>query len=325
MKAKGLVVLTFVLMLNCNMYSLANTDTNNEIDSINNLEYMISPEDAKDKSYWEQLPGGWKYYDCNGDIVTGYFYDKNGDFYYAEEDGYILLNKLDIWGQEYGADGRLVNTGYSGYINGAFDTKCIDLENGVNVEFSNLTELYDFIEYYGKEYNMGSQNLIFRAYKKKKLNAENEIESVTYFTNNSRNELYNRENTIKLFEENFNQGLIGETLEDKLKSACEYAKVMEYSDEYLGASMEVAITDKKGGCWHLAKIVHYLLDRENIISEVVTGKSYGVPHMWLRVKNTDGSWIYCDPTYYVNGLEEYLNIDYKIYTDNYRTNRFFTR
>lgn len=39
----------------------------------------------------------------------GYFYDKNGDIYYADIDGFLLLNKKDNFGQYFDTNGRLVN------------------------------------------------------------------------------------------------------------------------------------------------------------------------------------------------------------------------
>lgn len=321
-KSVRLLMLSTIITLGCCTITFANYK---DFVDLTTKNYNLSPEDAKEHSFWKQSPGGWQYYDCHGDLVTGYFFDARGDFYYAKEDGYILLSDKDIWNQEYGQDGRLINAGYSGYNNDYFKEKCLELESGSNVEFSTLAELYDFIEFYGKEFNVGSQSLVFRAYKKKSLNELGEVKSITYFTNNSRNTLYSRDKTMDLFNKKFTENLVGNTVKEKLKSACDSVKIIQYSDKHLGVSMETALTENKGGCWHLAKLVHLLLERDGIVSEVVTGKSYGVPHMWLRVRDENNNWIYCDPTYYVNGLEEYLSVDYKVYTDNYRTNRFFTR
>ena len=79
----------------------------------------------------------------------------------------------------------------------------------------------------------------------------------------------------------------------------------------------------EGGCWHFIKVSQFLLEREGIHHEIVTGTSYGVPHIWLRVKDESGKWIYCDPTFTASGIPGYTQINWRVYMDNYRVYRFF--
>lgn len=275
-----------------------------------------------DKVKWVEMPGGYIGYDYMGNVMTGYFFDDFGDYYYAGENGYIKTGTKDIWNQEYGSDGRLANPGYNWNVD-LYREKSIQLEAGYNVEFESLSDLYNFTEYYGKEYNLGKQTLSFKYYKKTVLNNKDKKISTKFFTNNSLNEYYNREEVITALNNKFNTPLIGNTILEKVKDACDKVKVINYSEENKSSSTLDMIGTNTGGCWHFAKVVHHLLGREGIYSEIVTGRSYGESHMWLRIRDENNKWVYCDPTYYASGLEEYLNIDYKIYCDNYRTYRFF--
>lgn len=317
-------VIALVLGFTCSSIALAEDSTSNcgeyEL-SIDNTVYLISPNTAKSESYWEQKDGSWVYHDCTGEIVTGYFFDDKGDIYYADEAGYIKLGQTDEMGQEYGLDGRLINPGYTDTYD--FNTLCIRLEAGENIEFWELNDLYNFLEYYGKEYNINSQALTFSTYKKRKCSEDKNLYHITYFTNNVKNVQYDRVRLLGLLEEVFPERLEGNSLLEKLYDACNKLGRIKYSDELIGSTMENALQHEQGGCWHFAKLVHWLLEREGINAEIVTGMSYGVPHMWIRLRDENGAWIYCDPTYYSNGLEEYLNIDYKVYLNNYRVNRFF--
>lgn len=300
------------------------TDIVKEMNEIDNDNYNISLNDALNNGYWEECKdGNWIYHYCDGSIATGYFYDMNGDFYSTEPDGKVFISRHDNDGQYYGPDGKLVNYGYTD-IDGFLD-KCKLLESGQNVEFNTLDELFNFVEYYSKEYNLGTQTMNFKTYKKKVLNKNKQVVSTSYFINNSKNSIYNREETEKMLEERFGEPLKSESLKDKIIEVCERVKCISYDDASISISMIDALKSNKGGCWHMAKAAHFMLAKAGIYSEIVTGKSYGLPHMWLRIKDENGAWIYCDPTYYVNGLPMYGIIDYRVYKDNYRVNRFFSR
>jgi hypothetical protein len=296
----------------------------NTVSDLTTDKYLISMSEAIKNSYWEQTETSWIYHNSDGSIATGYFYDMYGDFYYAGPDGSVLINSEDQYGQFYGSDGRVTNYGYTGEDLESFKKKCADLESGKNVEFMKLTDLYDFIEYYGKEYRLGDQKIKFRTYRKRSTNKAGKVVSTKYFINNSDNTVYDRNAILTKMDELFGAELQGDTLIEKLEHACETASIIDYDDESITISLEDALDTSKGGCWHLCKIVNYMLTKNGIESELVTGKSYGIPHMWLRLKREDGSWLYCDPTFYINGLHEYLDIDYRIYKDNYRINRFFS-
>lgn len=295
-------------------------------DTFSSEKYNMTEEEALESAQWIQTPGGWKYKRYDGTYQTGYFYDKNGDFYYANKDGIILINSKDAWNQEYNVDGRLLNPGYiNAETSKRYDELAKKYEFGSNVEFNDQNDIYSFMEYYGKNYKLGSQLTKFKVFSKTVINKESQTRTV-YFINNAMNEYYDRNKVVNELNKTFPRKLNGNNNIEKLKDACEYVKnTIKYDDNFVTASIEDGLANKKGGCWHFVKLVKFLLDREGINNEAVAGLSYGFPHIWLRFNDVDGKWIYSDPTFYANGLSEYLNIDYKIYKDNYRTNRLFER
>lgn len=313
-----------IVMTEGTLNSYAGIETS-EIESSlqSNESYSVNPSDIVNKRHWDKKPSGWRYLDENNKPIIGYFYDTTGDFFYAKDDGFILEDAYDIWGQYYSKDGYIDISGYN------YDTDYIELsrklEAGDNIYFDTVSEVKDFIEYYGKAYNMSKQTLNFKVYKKKKkVKATGKVIKEEYFINNSLNTIYDRDDIIKEVDTMFPERLIEGTVSQKI-SAVEalIASRMHVDNSNLDMSLSDALKEKKGCCWHFVKIAQQLLERDGIACEIITGKAYGISHIWLRVLNENGAWIYSDPTFVANNMHEFDNIDYRVYKDNYRVYNFF--
>lgn len=291
-------------------------------ESVDTDRYSLTPSDIFQNRTWERKPGGWRYLDIDGKAITGHFFDNNGDMYCAKENGYIIMNGYDEYGQYYDSEGRLYNAGYS-QPSSAYNNLSEQLESGNNVYFKTSEDLYEFMEYYGKVYNIGGQNLSFKEFEKRKLSRTGNIISEEHFINNSLNKMYDREKNKALLQERFPERLVGNNIAEKLNSLCEAVKIIKYNEKKITIPLEECLTSMEGGCWHFIKVSQFLLEREGIHHEIVTGTSYGVPHIWLRVKDESGKWIYCDPTFTASGIPGYTQIDWRVYMDNYRVYRFF--
>lgn len=278
------------------------------------IDLSSSVYTAETQPTWIDDEYGRKYVDATGNALIGYFFDTHGDFYSSDDKGYIRKIYVDSQGREFGADGKLINTGYV-RVTKDFTDLAKKAENCEQIEFKSKSRALDFIEYYGKQYSYDRKTENFRLKRDRKTGV--------YFLESS-NDIRGSSNKDKaVIDDNFNMDIQGETLLNKLEFVYNKLSTYEYSSADINTQLSKAIQAKKFGCWHYSKIANYILNKNGIQSEIVTGISYGVPHMWLRVKDELGNWIYTDPTYYNTGWKQYLNIDYKIYKDNYIPHKYF--
>lgn len=288
-----------------------------------NNSYSVRQDGIIPGAHWDKDPAGWRYLDADGTPLVGYFYDSTGDMYYSGPTGFIIKNSKDPWGQDYNNQGELINSGYR-YDASRFRELSTKLESGSNVYFDTLDELHDFIEYYGKVYNYGRQNLTFKTFKKRKLNSKGDTVKEEFFVNNSLNMIYDRDDILHDLEGLFPEHLVGATLEEKVRDAAQKVdKVFNLDESDLNRTMKEAIQLRSGCCWHIVRATQFLFDRDNIPYEIVTGKSYGVSHIWFRFTDEAGNRIYSDPTLAASGLNGYDIIDYRVYKDNYKNYKFF--
>lgn len=329
-KALRLKIITGVMMAivitGGRINSYADTNARIESDLQSNESYSVNPSEVMKLRHWDKKPSGWRYLDENNKPILGYFYDTSGNFFYAKDtDGFIIENGYDIWGQYYNKDGYINISGYKYNTDNRYEALAKQLENGDNVYMNTQDEIKDFIEYYGKAYNMSKQTLNFRIYSKKTRSKTNgKVIKEEYFVNNSLNTIYNRDEVIDAINSLFPEHLVGDSLREKVKYAANYvANTLIGDDSDLNMTLLDAITNKKGCCWHFVKVMQHLLERDGINCEIITGKAYGVSHIWLRVKDENGAWIYSDPTFVSNKMLGFDDIDYRIYKDNYRVYNFF--
>ena len=103
------------------------------------------------------------------------------------------------------------------------------------------------------------------------------------------------------------------------------AQTMDYDKSYLNATMNQAIQDGKGVCYHYTKLLKDVLTRFGIESEVVYGNMTngqdGEMHVWLKIWDKENSkWIYRDPTRASMCMDSGMfAVDiYEIYAEYYR-------
>lgn len=98
------------------------------------------------------------------------------------------------------------------------------------------------------------------------------------------------------------------------------AKVFMYDSNYEKSSMEEAVREKRGVCYHYARLLKSVLTEVGIESEFIIGYAdhSDLSHVWLKIRDEDQNrWIYRDPTrtsfdlqaglFTVNIYEAYLN------------------
>lgn len=114
------------------------------------------------------------------------------------------------------------------------------------------------------------------------------------------------------------------TIEAKVHYATvQVANAFTYGKDYERRSMEEAVRDKRGVCYHYAMLLHSVLSELSIESEFVVGYAdqSGMTHVWLKIFDTEqNKWIYRDPTKTNADLQAGLftvNI-YEVYLDSYR-------
>ena len=103
------------------------------------------------------------------------------------------------------------------------------------------------------------------------------------------------------------------------------AQTMDYDKSYLNATMNQAIQDGKGVCYHYTKLLKDVLTCFGIESEVVYGNMTngqdGEMHVWLKIWDKENSkWIYRDPTRASMCMDSGMfAVDiYEIYAEYYR-------
>lgn len=244
-----------------------------------------------------------------GNIKTGYFFDDSGNFYKTDNNGNLITTR-DTYKQVY-IDGKLKIPGLESNIE-LNRERCELFEDGEIITFESGDELYQFLEYYYGQYQLYLQNLYFDydttggpATEKNEYQLRNE-------------KLYNRDAVCNLIDETFGT-IEGETSREKLVNILIKLKGIEYSKESLYATLEDAVKEMKGCCWHYAKIASYLLNKEGIYTEIISGKvlETGENHCWIR-SFIDDKWQYIDPTFYVTAENPfYVDIAYVVYQSMY--------
>lgn len=253
---------------------------------------------------------GFRYcVDQNGQIIIGTFYDEEGNLYKTDEQG-MLFNGRDENKQTY-IDGVLINPGTEKNVDINKDLS-MRLESGETLIFESYEEAYQFLEYYYGQYQLYKQICpceIYTIYE----NGEQKY-SISYF------EAYDREKVAALINNTF--GLVeGNTAQEKILDVLLKLRDMEYDMSYQYETLERSLIDMKGCCWNYSTIGSYLLNKEGIYTECVSGKFMPTneSHAWLRCM-VDGKWRYIDPTPYVTSNNPfYADIDPLVYQAQYIT------
>lgn len=114
------------------------------------------------------------------------------------------------------------------------------------------------------------------------------------------------------------------SIEEKVNYATvQTANAFVYDMAYERRTMEEAVQDKKGVCYHYAMLLHSILSELSIESEFVVG--YGEQpyqaHVWLKIFDSEqNKWIYRDPTKISIDLQAGMSTAniYETYLGSYR-------
>lgn len=253
----------------------------------------------------------WKYVNGYGEAQYGLFADEKGDIYYGGYDGYIYTNKLDEHRQYFGSDGRLVNLG-AYLINDNKAKKYADmLDRGEIVQVDYDYDVKGFLEYYlGQDYIY-----IQPAFVTQDRRSGNKVKLKLYDT-----PTYTREDVEKAID-----NLIGSiNLDNKTDTekvtllASAIKDNMTYDAAYSSTDIITCINDRRGCCRHYACMIAYLLNKNGIYAEEVSGETLG-PHSWVKAFYED-RWHYIDISAYVETHNSiFLDLDYQFYIENYKT------
>lgn len=85
------------------------------------------------------------------------------------------------------------------------------------------------------------------------------------------------------------------------------AKVFMYDSNYEKSSMEEAVREKRGGCYHYARLLKSVLTEVGIESEFIIGYAdhSDISNVWLKIRDEDQNrWIYREPTRTLDELKE---------------------
>lgn len=305
-------------------HSMCVAQINNEGNSsIGNSDYtaVVSPTISGEISrHWVQdKDTRWRYVDEFEVSAYGAFYDEYGDIYYGGDDGYILQNTNDRYGQYYGLDGRLVNKGASLIGNAEAEGYAKALTTGGIIDLGTKIETGEFLEFYFGQRYIAKQSTVINLRRKRvgknKLTVDKGLEIVLYNDMSYNIEQVNQE-IDKMFEGKYVG--TGTAKDDLIQIANIIAEDTTYDDAYVSSTMSQVIKDKRGCCWHYARMMNYMLNKVGIHSEVIDGSFINESHSWLRVR-VDGKWQYVDISAYVETKDmSLLDIDYSSYINRYK-------
>ena len=236
----------------------------------------------------------------------------NGNVYYLEDDGSFFSGGMAEDGRIYDDGGAQVST--LSYVSGKYKEIYDNLGWDVPMKFESFKELQVFANWLQLE------------------RSEHQGNSFSYSRGEDGTCLVEKEDLAKL-EEGKDPAYLetvrhiaaqipaGYTFEEKIDAATNMAAhTLAYDKNYMKESMNKAVNDGKGVCYHYAKLLKDMLAELGIESEFMLGYlETSEPHTWLRIwNNQEGRWLYRDPTktradinnglFTVNLYEAYVNL-----------------
>lgn len=244
--------------------------------------------------------------DKNDTIRTGWTYDENGDLYFSYADGVLLRDRFNDELCYFDADGKWVPSGKLKIT----QEMCCNFESGSTLQFKTLNDSIDFINYYLLNYRLEDITSGFSL-------PRYPDGSCTLTLNNDRK--YDREG-LKQSIINAVGELEGNTVEEKVYDACTKLQTfLVYDLNYQKADMEKALADRRGVCWHSAKLAQALLEEEGITVEILMVKTTQTneEHVILRYLNEEGKWLYFDTTWIKSDVR-FTNLSYSSVVQLYK-------
>lgn len=245
---------------------------------------------------------------------------ETGDIFYSEDSTTFFVNGVGKDGCVYDENGKQINT-----LNFVRDKYLPILESteGDTISFDSLEELNTFICWFQLE-RMDHQGDSWTYSTVAQKNGETKlVVAKNLFTERAKplSEAY-----YKLVDDITAQLIPG----DSVSSVCTHAvnlvaRTLDYDKSYTNMTMDTAIADGKGVCYHYVKILRDVLEKYGLQTEILYGNMLDgerdETHVWVRVWDEEnGQWIYRDPTrastYLASGL---FTVDiYEVYAKFYR-------
>lgn len=159
------------------------------------------------------------------------------------------------------------------------------LESGETLAFGSLDELKGFLRFYVEDYRLYDY-VQYKYGKSADGKATLALEAA---------QLYDRDSVEAQILATFGAAQ-GTTAAEKAAytSKLVYNK-MSYDVNYQYTSMDKAIADRTGVCWHYAKIAMIMLNKAGVDCEVQTVKYQGVQHALCKCVDEVGEVFYIDP------------------------------
>ncbi len=229
--------------------------------------------------------------------------DEQGNLYFVNEKGEMLKDQKNENGLYFDENGVYISPAYD--PDGKKKEMAEKFAAREYVTFENEDEMLDFLEYYQLQEHINGDL--------KKM-IVNESPDGSCGLRMQYANYYDRDGLKKRIIEELGP-VTGETIEECIGQAFhKVTEKFEYDINYKYVSMEQALTDGRGVCWHMAKAAKVLLEDAGIYTETMSGKYYEGDHMWIRCWDGE-KWIYSDPSNFRQVIH------YVDFTDYYDTRR----
>ncbi len=260
-----------------------------------------------DDSEREQFTQGWN---C----------DLRGNLYYVDGKEGIIRDGTNSDGLYFNSDGIYISPSYD--PDGTKKELAEKFSEGERVTFETESDLADFWDYWDLQEMLNANTDSC----KRTTNADG-----TYSLKipDEKSYCYDKIALKDKIVEKFESGpwaeakLTGENVSDKVLTACGLIwSKLSYDLNYSNVSMENALDDGRGVCWHYARAAKVLLEDAGIYTETMavttnllsSDKTSGNLHMIIRCWDGE-KWIYSDPTIMWD------NIPYKDFVKYYNVKR----
>lgn len=301
-----------LIFATCLMSNGFNASASEYTEFVNSLVYLRDLATIDRGLYLDDVNGYTYVKDANGNICYGYSYDTNGNLYYTEEGSTtgLLKSSTNADGISFDENGIYINPSMvepekQNILSQKF-------EAGETLTFKTREELFNFLEYYGVQYRLYDEPDSIYIIK----NSDK-----TYSITLPEDKIYNRQEVLDLIHKTFTP-LEGDTQYEKVFNLCQKIRYEStYDLVYKHLDLKTVLNDKKGVCWHYAKIGKVLLEDAGIQTEIMHGTFDNKYHMWLRCL-IDGKWCYVDPTATQQNWWDFSNMSYAQFITHYKPQQY---
>lgn len=226
----------------------------------------------------------------------GYVIDADGKVYFMNADGTVVANGVAPDQCVYDENGVQVNT--FSYIGEKYKQTFEDTPDGGTIRFDSVGEALLFIQWYQitKGSEQGEQYYVLFDSYEAQLNGQGPVclyKSDFKKTRRGYGDCYFA--TINEIAGQIDPSM---EFEDQINEATRLvANTFDFDLTYKCKNLEQALEDRKGVCYHYAKLLNGVLDKIGIESEYMIGKyNNGQMHVWNCIRDASGKRYYRDAT-----------------------------